>query len=117
MFDIRVHGRQETGKPKSIRRPGMQVSMVEEYLDYKIEFTQRAASPISSRITWSVRVDGGEPLRRAYLSGFLTERSARAAAHTEISRLEAKFGDAVSPIANILNSLKRQRAARDNRSV
>lgn len=112
MFDLRKHNSHVTGKPKSIRRVGMQKPLVESYLEYQIEITQRPASPISTRILFSVRVDGGEPLLRAYMTGFLTEKSARAAAHAEIQKLEFKYGQNPSPIASILSSLKRQRAAK-----
>ncbi|WDI40698.1 hypothetical protein [Bremerella sp. P1] len=112
MFDLRKHNAHGTGKPKSIRRAGMQKPTVETYLEYQIEITQRPASPISSRILFSVRVDGGEPLLQSYMTGFLTEKSARAAAHAEIQKLEYKYGQNPSPIASILSSLKRQRAAK-----
>lgn len=112
MFDLRNHNAHEAGKPKSIRRAGMQKPQVETYLEYQIEITQRPASPISTRILYSVRVDGGEPLLRSYMTGFLTEKSARAAAHAEIQKLEFKYGQNPSPIASILSSLKRQRAAK-----
>lgn len=112
MFDLRKHSAHGTGKPKSIRRAGMQKPQVESYLEYQIEITQRPASPISTRILFSVRVDGGHPLLRSYMTGFLTEKSARAAAHAEIQKLEYKYGQNPSPIASILSSLKRQRAAK-----
>ncbi|MBA2115470.1 hypothetical protein [Bremerella alba] len=112
MFDLRKHASHGTGKPKSIRRAGMQSPLVESYLDYQIEITQRPASPISARIAFSVRVDGGEPLLQSYITGFLSEKSARAAAHAEIEKLEFKYGQNPSPIAGILSSLKRQRAAK-----
>lgn len=111
-FDLQGHKPHRADKPKSLRRPGMQSPVVERYLDYQIEITERPASPISSRTVYSVRVDGGQPLLQSYLSGFLTEKSARAAAHAEIQQLEFKYGRDDSPIANILHSLKRQRAAR-----
>ncbi|PQO25178.1 hypothetical protein C5Y96_25060 [Blastopirellula marina] len=112
MFDLRKHNAHEAGKPKSVRRAGMQKPQVETFLEYQIEITQRPASPISTRILYSVRVDGGEPLLRSYMTGFLTEKSARAAAHAEIQKLEFKYGQNPSPIASILSSLKRQRAAK-----
>lgn len=112
MFDLRKHTSHGTGKPKAIRRAGMQSPIVETYEDYQIEICERPASPISKRACFSVKIDGGEPLLQAYLTGFLTEKSARAAAHEEIKKLEFKYGQYYSPIQGILNSLKRQRAVR-----
>jgi len=112
MFDLRKHSAHGSGKPKSIRRAGMQKPLVETFLEYQIEITRRPASPISNRTVYSVRVDGGEPLLQAYMTGFLTEKSARAAAHAEIQKLEFKYGQNPSPISSILSSLKRQRAAK-----
>ncbi|GAA4439678.1 hypothetical protein [Bremerella cremea] len=112
MFDLRKHSSHSTGKPKSIRRVGMQTPKVETFLDYQVEIAQRAASPISKRVVFSVKIDGGEPLLQAYLTGFLSESSARAAAHEEIKKLDFKYGQSVSPISNILTSLKKQRAFR-----
>lgn len=112
MFDLRTHKPHDSGKPKSVRRLGLESPLVERYLDYQVEISQRPASPISNRVLFCVRIDGGEPLRRAYITGFLSEKSARAAAHAEIHQLEYKYGGGDSPIANILHSLKRQRAAR-----
>ncbi|MBI1246559.1 hypothetical protein GC197_01800 [bacterium] len=112
MFNLRKHSAHDTGKPKAIRRVGMQSPIVESYLDYQIEITQRPASPISNRVLFSVKVDGGEPLLQSYLTGFTSEKTARVAAHEEVKKLEAKFSQDGSPIPNILASLKRQRAAR-----
>ncbi|PQO29484.1 hypothetical protein DTL21_25860 [Bremerella cremea] len=112
MFDLRKHMSHGTGKPKAIRRAGMKSPIVETFEDYQIEISERPASPISSRVCFSVKIDGGEPLLRAYLTGFLTEKSARAAAHSEIKKLEFKYGQYYSPIQGILNSLKQQRAAK-----
>ncbi|MHC2070508.1 hypothetical protein ACYFX5_23800 [Bremerella sp. T1] len=112
MFDLRKHSAHGSGMPKSIRRAGMQKPIVESFQEYQIEITRRPASPISNRVVFSVKVDGGEPLLQAYMTGYLTEKSARAAAHAEIQKLEFKYGQNPSPIAGILSSLKRQKAAR-----
>lgn len=112
MFDLRTHKTPDLGKPKSVRRLGIDAPQVERYLDYQVEISQRPASPTTNRAVFAVRIDGGEALRRAYITGFLTEKSARAAAHAEIHKLEFKYGGGDSPIAHILHSLKRQRAAR-----
>jgi len=115
MFDLRIHSGKDSGKPKSIRRAGLPKPVIEQYLDYQLEFTTRPASPISTRTTYAVRIDGGEPLLQTYLTGFQTEKQARQAAYAEVERLEVKYGSSVSPIANILTSLKKQRAAKKNR--
>ena len=117
MFDLRKHLSHGSGKPKTIRRAGMKLPIVETYEDYQIEISERPASPISNRVCFSVRIDGGEPLLQSYLTGFLSEKSARAAAHNEIKNLEFKYGQYYSPVQGILNSLKRQRAAKRMRDA
>ncbi|RCS54746.1 hypothetical protein DTL42_06370 [Bremerella cremea] len=112
MFDLRKHLSHGSGKPKAIRRVGMQSPIIETYQDYQVEISERPASPISKRVCFSVKIDGGEPLLQAYLTGFLTEKAARAAAHAEIKNLDFKYGQYNSPIQGILNSLKQQRAVR-----
>lgn len=112
MFDLRKHLSHQSGKPKAIRRAGMQLPVVEKFEGYQVEISERPASPISKRVCFSVRIDGGEPLLQSYLTGFLSAKSAREAAHNEIKNLEFKYGQYYSPVDGILNSLKRQRAAK-----
>ncbi len=115
MFSLRGITSGGDGQPTRLRRPGGKVTREPDVDGFLVEIITRPASPLSSRVSYGFRIDGGSPLMSQYRAGFATMNAARQAAQWAVTDLQRKYpaeGQETGPRIDSVKSLAKQRQIR-----
>ncbi|MEX1040418.1 MAG: hypothetical protein WDZ51_07300 [Pirellulaceae bacterium] len=115
MFSLRGMSSRGDGQPIRLRRPGGKVTQEPEVEGFLVEIITRPASPLSNRVSYGFRIDGGSPMMSQYRAGFATMNAARQAAKYAVADLQRKYpaeGQETGPRIDSVKSLAKQRMIR-----